>query len=313
MSHCALDTPLRIHWYLCPGHDPLPLSDLRSIARRCTEAGVYHLLLDGTPLAISGIDGILSILHQGGCRLSLMTRGTPPELDALAGIAEHSPQLWLDADGLVAPASTDLSSLDPALNHLRAAGFEAGISLPLFRDRLTLLGPLLLWAGARRAGSFKLPNIPLDARVCGPHERALCGPGDLDRLRDLLGPDALQAASGLRLQIHDLFLWELLGRPGSRHAEYGGCQGANALAYIDARGQVHACSSWPGVLGTLPDASLQGIWSGEGRRKLLGLIASRPQECEGCAAYARCRGGCRGLAVHFCSQDAKDLWCSGPR
>lgn len=72
------------------------------------------------------------------------------------------------------------------------------------------------------------------------------------------------------------------------HSE--GCLAGAAYAAIDPWGDLHPCTHSPTSAGSLLLSPLEALWHGPVMET---WRASVPDECTGCAAYARCHGGCR--------------------
>lgn len=302
-----LDTPVRISWRFTPT-SPLSRADLLRIAGRLVEGGVFFVYLDDRPLLHPDLPELLDTLANKGIRISLVTGGSPEELDVLPPglpLAQLDMEI-IDRDGL----SRDV--LRRTLKDLRACGYEPGLLLRPLATRLPLLSELLVTARELGVTRVRLPNLPLDGEEapCGPAE--LPGPKDLERLRRSLIPGC---AAGLSLEIHDLFVWELFhGDDGAQRAEYGGCQAGNSLGHVDAAGNLHPCASWPGALGSLLDHSLEELWASPARHSLRAELAQVPPGCRDCAGYDLCFGGCRGLSRSFDPHgDGRDPLCAGPR
>jgi GeoRSP system SPASM domain protein len=118
----------------------------------------------------------------------------------------------------------------------------------------------------------------------------------------------------LKLDVHDLFLWEILFPDGGvARSEYGGCQAANSLAHVDICGTVHPCVSWPQSLGSLLADSFYDIWQAAPRQAVRADIASIPTGCNRCRDYAICFGGCRGLSRLDETLNGRDPMCEGVR
>jgi GeoRSP system SPASM domain protein len=159
-----------------------------------------------------------------------------------------------------------------------------------------------------------LPNAKIGASFRRSAAERL-SPGDVERLKVRLGPDAAARRAGVSLEIHDLFLWEILYPAGGEgRGEYGGCQAADSLGHVDADGWLHPCSSWPLRLGSLLERGVAEIWASPGRMAVRGEIAAVPAACLGCRDYPLCLGGCRGLAkVVNDHPDGRDPLCPAPR
>ncbi len=312
MSNPQVDTPLRVHWFIPPAAVALSPEKLRLIATRLVSGGVFELLLDGYPLAHDALGDVLSILRPAGIRITLVSGASSSETAGASRLDAPIP-LLLDLNRLVTAQAPNLSLSAKALEAHRSLGLDPGLVLCLLRPWLPLLRPLLSWALEQQVPLFKLPNIPLDARFRHDFEQQICRASDLGQLRSELDSEFVRSIADLKMQIHDLFLWELLsGQPDNR-MEYSGCQAANTLAYIDAQGNVHPCASWPLSFGSLLQQSLPELWSSALREQCRQYIAQPPKGCHGCADWGICFGGCRGLSQLHTSQSGRDLWCDAPR
>ena len=284
----------------------------RRIAAALSEAGVFFVTLDRRPLLHPAVDDVLRILSQGGIRI-LATVGGAEEISSLNPQLPLS-ALLLDAAPFLGPEPTDFSRLGEAVDAVRARGCEPALFLVPQRDNLSYVPGLLSFCRERGIGRIKLPNTPVDDSFLLSSAARLPRPEDLERLKSALGEDPCARHQGLSLEVHDLFLWEVLfpGRQDGR-SEYGGCQGGNSIAHVDVRGIVHPCSSWPSPLGSLLHASLADIWEGDERHRIRSEIASVPKGCIGCRDYRLCLGGCRGLALSLNCRGGRDPLCSGLR
>jgi GeoRSP system SPASM domain protein len=303
-----LDTPLRISWRLAPEAPP-GNDEVLLVAGRLVEAGVFHASLDGRPLAHPAVQDILRLLADGGIQVVLNCAGTAAELNALvAGLPIG--KIYLDA----APAlvKDDFTGLSGLLETIRSRGFEPGLLLVPRHENVAGIPRVFEFCRAHRVAKFKLPNVDIGVSVKNLSDGGLVTCEDLQRLGRDLAPDA---ASGLQLEVHDLFLWELLcpeskdGRSG-----YGGCQAANSLGHIDDKGNLFPCSSWPEPLGSLLAHSIEALWALPERRRVREEIAKPPEGCRGCRDWTACFGGCRGLARTFNRHHGgRDPMCREPR
>ncbi len=308
MTIDLLDTPLRISWRLSP-EGPLTDPDALIVADRLVEAGVFYVTLEGHPLACPAINDILRIFAGGGLQVMLICEGTAAELKYLhPGLPVR--QLYLD----VAPclATDDFTSLSGQLESIRNQGFDPGLLLGPRHDNVAKIPRLFELCRAHQIPKIKLPNVGIDGSVKTLSEAGLVTPEDLQSLGRELAPEA---TSGLELEVHDLFLWELLcpDRQDSR-SEYGGCQAANSLGHVDGSGDLYPCSSWPEKLGSLLDHSVEALWASPARLRIREEIAATPAGCRGCQDLSICFGGCRGLARTFNRHHgSRDPMCSEPR
>lgn len=310
-----LDAPLRVTWDLHGPHGASPAAVTRSVAARLIEAGVFFVALGARPLAHSDAVDLFSRLRAGGCRLSLGCSGSDGELAGLAAVAAVDTVLieaapFLHADGI------DTVALAGVLATLRRRALTPGLQLVPTRSSLPWLPALFDFCRAHGVTQVKLPNTPIPADVTPAWQAELLNPAALVDFRDALGADPASVAHGLTLEIHDLFLWEILLPPGSSvgRGEYGGCQAGNSLAHIDAEGVLYPCASWPQPLGSLVSSPLEELWSTPARLALRDEVAGIPPGCRGCRDYASCYGGCRGLSRTVApTASGRDLLCAAPR
>lgn len=313
MALDLLDAPLRLTWDICSldagGLDP---RELLLIADRLVEAGVFSLILDRQPLGHPGLDALLERLQDGGCQVSLVIGHTKAEHDALATVDTSFPLLvnavpWLQRQN-------GLAGLEAFIRKLQQNGRRPSLLWIPQSGQLRSLWPLLDICRRLTLPCFKLPNAPIGANSEPPHVVELLQKEDLQELSRLLDETPL-LTKDVSLEIHDLFLWELLfPQGGGARSEYGGCQAGNSLGHITSAGDLWPCSSWPQPLGSLLVTDLETLWQSRARFGIREEVAVAPSDCAGCRDYSRCYGGCRGLAL-ACRTDGekRDLLCAGPR
>ena len=315
MTIARLDTPLRVTWDLHGPAEELSPAAARIIAEQLVEAGLFYVTLLARPLAHPAIAAILAILTGSGIQVQATFCGTEEEWQGVTTTA-LLPEISIDAGAfLVHGGESEWVALRQALERLRKIGAHPALLMVPDRKRLPLLLPLCAFCRSSGVTRIQLPNTPVDASFPERSAGLLPEIAQLAALRAVVtDPVALRA--GLTMEVHDLFLWEILflGERESGRTEYGGCQAANSLAHIDARGRVHPCSSWPQVLGSLLEMPFAEIWQQGGRSVLLDKINTIPVGCAGCGEYARCFGGCRGLVATLGeTNDGRDLLCAGRR
>ncbi|BCR05338.1 GeoRSP system SPASM domain protein [Desulfuromonas versatilis] len=310
-----LDTPLRVTWELHGTRESTPAEEPLRIAERLCAAGVFFVTLEERPLAHPRIHEILQVLSHGGVRILLVFTGSAAEV---AGLVPGLPldALLLDAGAILSGNGENFSDLARVVEQARENGYQPALQMTPHRGNLHLLLPLLEFGRDLGVGRIKLPNTRIGDRFSPSAAAGIPGPDELEKLRRLLGPDPENHRRGVNLEVHDLFIWELLfprGEQGGR-SEYGGCQAANSLGHVDAEGHLLPCSSWPEKLGSLHQHSLEELWSSPKRLQIRQEIAEVPQGCRGCRDYPLCLGGCRGLARFFNREAGyRDLMCREPR
>ncbi len=80
-----------------------------------------------------------------------------------------------------------------------------------------------------------------------------------------------------------------------------GCLAGVAYVAVDPWGRLHPCVHSPSLIGSLYEHSLADLWHSPAMAAWRDLM---PSECEGCAAYSACHGGCR--AVQELRPDRRD-------
>ncbi len=308
-----LDTPVRATWDLHAGDGGMPAADADRVLRRLIEARLFFVTLERTPLLHPECDAIVFGLGSAGMQVLVMTEGGDAELQALSSLPPEKAGIMLNLAPFVDAASPDFAAIERVVGEIRSRGFDPGISLVPSNENIDWIVPLLDFCNQLAVPRFKLPNVRIDDNFQQSGRGRLLRPGDLEKLRNRISGRPVSVGS-VELEIHDLFLWEMMSpdRAGSR-SEYGGCQAANSLAHINRDGSVLPCVSWPEPLGSLLENSFAEIWSSGARTDVCARIASRPPGCGSCRDYEVCFGGCRGLAQFLDTDGGLDPMCNGAR
>ncbi|MDH3999294.1 MAG: SPASM domain-containing protein [Desulfuromonadales bacterium] len=314
MSLNLLDTPVRLTWDFLPGQASANLDRL-ALAQRIVDGGVFFVTLLGRPLDYAEFHPLHARLSTGGCQLLVACSGTESELAALEQLSQPIAQLLLDVSGFIdgSNASIRRDDLQQVVETIRKQGHEPSLMLTPLRQNLHLIPEILRLCHSLRVQKFKLPNAHIGASFREYSADDLPRANDLQNFRKRWLDAALE--HDVSLEIHDLFLWEIM-TPGQQQArsEYGGCQAANSLGHIDGDGQLHPCAAWPQLLGDLNTQELYDIWDGAARLKVRRQIDRLPEGCLGCSEAANCLGGCRGLSHHLNREHGEiDLMCAGLR
>lgn len=314
MTIDLLDTPLRVTWDLHGKNTSLGEEDALRVADGLSAAGVFFATLEERPLLHAALRGILDTLAAGGGQVLLVCDGSDAELACLTpGLPIAT--LFLNAAPFVTGGRPDIPGLTRAVALVRERGYEPALLMTPLRGNIRALPGLLDFCRQVGMGKFKLPNVKIDDSFCPSRGPDLLQPQDLETLRALLGADRDAMRDGIALEVHDLFLWELLYPGGEEgRSEYGGCQAANSLAHVDVVGDLYPCSSWPQRLGSLLQTPLEDLWTSSLRHAIRKGIAEVPSGCAGCRDYPLCFGGCRGLARTLSSvAGGRDPLCAGRR
>jgi len=288
---------------------------LSAVAERVADGGVFFVTLQGRPLLHPALGDVLGGLVVG-CQVLITCHGGSEELVRFAQLPRAGYQLLLDVSGFIdAEQGVNTDRLLAVVHELRQQACEPVLSLTPLRQNLCYIPDLLRFCSEYRIPEFRLPNAHIGDSFHAYSAADLPRWQDLDNFREcwlefMKDPCRLPA-----MEIHDLFLWEIM-TPGQEktRSEYGGCQAGNSLGHIDHLGVVHPCAAWPQPLGQLPGQSLADIWAGRERLAVREHIAGTPDGCRDCSDLDICFGGCRGLAFHLNrSGGERDLMCSGPR
>ncbi|HDR46503.1 MAG TPA: SPASM domain-containing protein [Geoalkalibacter subterraneus] len=307
-----LDAPVRVTWRLFGRSGALSTENLLRVADRLLDAGVFFVMLDGAPMRHEGIAQLLPHLQKAGCRVTVVCGLHPDEV--LHPICSDAPvDLLIDATS--ACEQPELSLLEAQV--VRARNLEPGILFRPSPQNLLQIQSLLSFCAGLGIRRLKLPNMAIDDSLNPPSDSDLIGPAHLEQLKNAFADDAGCLRQGVVLEIHDLFLWELLHPDAdSRREGYVGCQAANSLAHVAATGELMPCSSWPLSLGSLLDEDLLELWQSPLRFEVRRMIEALPGDCRRCRDLGVCFGGCRGLALSRrdrTNRQLRDPMCVGPR
>lgn len=308
-----LDSPLRMTWDICPAnHEHLTEDRLLQVADKLIDAGIFFLHLDERPLIHPGISPVLNRLLTAGVQVGLVLGDSEAEWDRLNELNVKL-NLLLDA-GCWLHKNNGLVLLESAIEELVSAGRSVSLHWVPEAGQLSYLHPLLEICKRQHIRRFKLPNRKIGANSEPVEAARLLHQNDLGELTKILSQHPIDIAD-IALEVHDLFLWELIfPQGGGERSEYGGCQAGNSLGHVAVNADVWPCSSWPQVLGNLLQQDLESIWESSVRLQVRTEVAAEPDDCGGCCDYSICYGGCRGLARSYRSDGGKrDLLCAGPR
>jgi GeoRSP system SPASM domain protein len=315
MAVDLLDAPLRVSWdFFSDTDSSLSGEQLLQIATALTDAGLFYVTLENRPLKHPAVIPVVDQLLSGGCQVALIADADSEQLNSLAELPPGV-NLFLDAAACVAEKHLDQQQLAGFFQQIRSLQLNASLLWLPRSGQLPLILDFIQFCEQNGVPCFKLPNQKIGANPGCSERESLPDCKDLQQFSVLLNQAELPKTSSLQLEVHDLFLWELL-QPlcGGKRSEYGGCQAANSLGHIDHLGELWPCSSWPQSLGNLLGTELLDLWQSSGRLAVRAQITGIPTGCDGCRDYQICFGGCRGLAT-FCREDdlGRDLLCAKRR
>ena len=310
-----LDAPLRISWdFYSAAKLALSTEQLCQIATEVASAGVFFVSLENSSLDHPGIIPVIEILQAGGCQVSLVIDAEDAQLARLPRLPQGV-SLYLDAAACIREDLPDLQTLAGFVRQIRDLQASPSLLWIPRSGQLPLILDFIAFCEQNDVPCFKLPNQKIDANPESPNRKQLPGSSDLQRFKDCLEQAGMPAVSSLKLEVHDLFLWELL-QPlcGGERSEYGGCQAANSLGHVAASGDLLPCSAFPSRLGSLLEEHLHDLWQSTKRMAIIGQIAEVPPGCAGCSDFNICFGGCRGLSSVCCGDNSgRDLLCAERR
>lgn len=314
MSLDLLDAPLRATWDLWDQGHCLPDAQALSVCEKICDAGLFFLTLGRRPLMHPALEPILFQLAGSGIRRTLLTGAADAELRVLSHLSPDN-EILLDLDPLAARGTLSFDALEKAVAAVRTLGFEPGLALTPLRDHLQYLPGLFRLCRRLGLERFKLPNMGINVNSFDSQRLQVARPQDIEVFAELMRPELAELAGGPLLEVHDLFLWEILASSGEQgRSEYGGCQAGNSLAHIDCLGHLHPCASWLLDLGSLLEADFSDLWDTAMRYHVREEVAAVPAGCAGCKDYPGCLGGCRGLSLCLGGPgQGRDLMCGGRR
>jgi len=312
MALDLLDTPLRVTWDLHDGRQGMDRELARRVVDRLVEAQAFFITIDSRPLLHDDALALIDTLLGSGCQVEVSAGSSTTEVDRSAVLPDQV-AVTLDIAAWCPEAGVDADGLRAAIDRFGSTGRMPICSLVPTGANLPFLQQVFALCQAAGVTRFKLPNLRIDDSFREIYQPRMVTPDDLEHLRAQC-TDAAKFRGDLQLDVHDLFLWELLFPDGgAQRSEYGGCQAGNSLAHVDLSGRVHPCVTWPQVLGDLAHHSFSDIWASPDRHQVRASIAQTPAGCDGCRDYAICFGGCRGLARELPTPDGRDPMCRSRR
>jgi MoaA/NifB/PqqE/SkfB family radical SAM enzyme len=236
-----LDTPVRLTWDFPDEASGQQGPSLPAVAEAVMDAGVFFVTLQGRPLLHPALEEVLEVL-DGGCQLLLTCYGSRDELTRLDRLSPSGAQVLLNLTSFARDeCKIDLKRVLQIVLALRETGYEPHIAFTPLRGNLNDITNLLSFCAEHKIPKFKLPNAHIGDSFDDYSKEKLPRWQDLEAFRETWKNFVESGCSLPKLEIHDLFLWEIM-TPGQKQnrAEYGGCQAGNSLSHIDCHGLVHA-------------------------------------------------------------------------
>jgi len=272
-----LTLPITVYWDLPPN---APLDD--RLLRCCLE------ILECRPLMLQLYDPS-EALGEGVKAILERFRGTPVALSLTIPCSS--------LPSLVAGIQTALSGIKElliacdTLKSLReiTALPEVGIAFFVNRANWQELPEVVSFCRERGLNRLVLPM----QRLYNGEEPFLLNRSEQESLQNSLS--AIGGILGLRLTIHDPFLWRAFN-PGIPFPQ-GGCQAANTMIAIAPDWGIYPCPTLPERLGEIGQETLKEIITSPAKKELRRRILENPAACASCPEIAVCRGGCRGRSL----------------
>jgi len=277
-----LARPITIYWDLTPV--PSFSLDYGRICDQVTACKPLQLqLLDGGPELSAACLSILEHLRGAPLAVTLTAkRGalTPAGIDNLVG-------LGLRGLLLHAASYSELAGM-PALEDAEKVRPTFGIAFEVTGRNWRELPLVAAYCLEKHIASMTLPM----QRLYVGEPPFMMTSAESAELADLLAGIDL---SGLRLTIHDPFLWRAFHPttpfPG------GGCQAANTMLAIAPDAKVYPCPALPQALGSLTETTLAELVAGDLKNRFRAAVGTLPDGCRECPEQAGCHGGCRGRSL----------------
>jgi len=154
--------------------------------------------------------------------------------------------------------------------------------------------PEIMESASRWGCGLTLPNRTVNV-ITTRGGAAFPDPVEFDEVTTERLQEAACAMSPGALRVHDYILSRILKCEAT---ETGGCQAANAVAFVDKDGMVYPCESFKIPMGNLHVREMASIWSSPARKEFLKEMRKLPVVCRACEDLPACSGGCRGEAYH---------------
>ena len=268
-----LALPITVYWDLPP--DARRSETLLKLCADIVECRPLMLQLHDPSTELSrGAQAILEVMRGTQVAVTL----TAP-LSSLALFSGISP-----GDRGVKELLLDCAS--PEEVEMVPAGLVSGCAYAVGRDNWRTLPELVSTCRSRQLGRLVLPM----QRLYRGEEPFFLNRREQDDLTAALA--AVGGISGLKLTIHDPFLWRAFN-PEVPFPQ-GGCQAANTMIAVAPDGGIYPCPTFPARLDPTGSSSLKELLLSRAKKELRRRIVELPEECSDCAELPVCRGGCRG-------------------
>lgn len=178
-------------------------------------------------------------------------------------------------------------------------GDARAVSFTPDEETILLLPEVLKDFAESAAEELHLPNVNAVHALAAKGHIPVPLPEQIRQVSETIARNPVPL-KGKRLIVHDFFLCRLMrdAFPAEveKRVEFSGCQAGTRLAHLDCDGNVYPCDALPIRLGNVLETSFDRIWRSPARQRIVEAVHTVPVDCESCAVFSGCFGGCRGLA-----------------
>jgi GeoRSP system SPASM domain protein len=317
MKKSRFDNPLRVFWdinFSSSFNKTLPKEDILDIAGKVVSARPFFVNLGEDILSCEYLNNILEKFKPAGIKPSLSSSSLIKDDDKYNFLKEHKIDfLEFKLDPHIDEITKDknyLNKINDTLEVYKAITKKVCPSLVITAKNYFLL-PFILDSFIQHGiRYFKMPNTLINDMTADKVLKEHLSSEDIKELGKLIKDRVGYFKSNIDFFIHDLFIFRIFFKTkdeGKIRAEYGGCQAANALCYIDQSGELYLCSSFHVSLGSVLEHDIKTLFKSEKRLNYKRMIDEQfDEKCIQCIDFNECRGGCRGV-VYFINDSVSGL------
>lgn len=303
------------HCYSSSGRrspNELSLDECKQVVDELARIGCCKLVLGGgEPFIRRELPSLIRHANEVGVDTFVHSNGTLLDEDLLCRLAESPPSgLTISLDGARPETNDAVRGPGTFVEILRSFERLKAHYPPGFAISMTITGPNLRDTAEAVELAHQVGATMLFLRPPFPSGNLLENQHLMVSLPEFW--TALEAAHQRAAQLGQTINAPLPGGPVlPTDFEGFGCIAGHVVLGITPQGEVTPCLNLPErfVAGNVRSTSILQIWrEGQSFQRLRSL---RPNaDCDGCAHYEICRGGCRIRAIHNSgADDGPDSWC----
>jgi AdoMet-dependent heme synthase len=269
---------------------PLDGAGWRALIARLADHAQQLKITGGEPTCHPAFDEIIRAVAARELPFTLFTAARWPDPQAILDLlqeTEHCEGLLISLHGPDAATHEAFTAtpgaFDETVANIRravAAGLPVALSLVINRHNWDRISETLTLAA----------KLGVNHLVCN---RMLGAPPDDLALSASQLRAAIATIEELRAAGHAIRFGNCIPQCFAASSSTG-CTAGRTFATIDPWGRMRPCNHAPLIAGDLRTESVAAVWRGATMQRWRALI---PSACESCAAFARCRGGCRAQAL----------------